>query len=57
MTDHDDCTSCGACVDACPFDARVLDAGDRLRVLPGRCYGCGVCVPRCPGHAISLVRR
>ncbi|MBN2152993.1 MAG: 4Fe-4S binding protein [Candidatus Lokiarchaeota archaeon] len=55
-TDATKCTGCGACVPACPFDARAVVEG-RVRVVPGKCFGCGVCARRCPEGAISLVRR
>ncbi len=49
------CTSCGACADACPFDA--ISMGDAGAVVsPEACLGCGVCEGVCPVGAMSLVR-
>lgn len=56
-TNPDSCNDCGACITACPFDARRLDARGTLEVLGDRCLGCGVCVRRCPAGAITLHRR
>lgn len=50
----DDCTACGACASACPFDAISMNEGAVLDF--SRCRGCGVCVSACGGGAIELVR-
>lgn len=52
--DAEQCTACGACVPACPFDALTLN-GD-LRSDWQKCMGCGVCVDQCPVEALTLVR-
>jgi ferredoxin len=49
------CTSCGRCVDACPFEAVVSQDTMIVNDLE-RCMGCGVCVEACPPNARSLVR-
>ncbi len=49
------CTSCGKCVDACPFDA-VTSEGRTIVNDTETCMGCGVCVGSCPQNARSLVR-
>ena len=46
------CTSCGACVESCPFGAISLD-GVALIDAAG-CKGCGGCVPVCAEDAIDL---
>ncbi len=43
---------CGACVDACPTGAWVID-DERLGIDPGRCDGCDLCVPVCPSGALA----
>ncbi len=53
----DACTGCGTCVEACPFGAITLAAGDGTGVAvidPAGCKGCGGCVPVCPTGAIDL---
>jgi ferredoxin len=48
----DDCTNCGACVDACAVDA--ISEGDTKHVIdPDVCAECGACVDVCPSDAIS----
>ena len=49
------CTSCGQCVEACPFDA-VVPRDMRIVNDLEKCMGCGVCIGSCPAHARSLVR-
>ncbi|MEE4194787.1 MAG: 4Fe-4S binding protein [Anaerolineae bacterium] len=53
--DEAECIACGACVEACPFEALTLE--DTAVVNTVRCTGCGVCIPTCPTGALSLVRR
>ncbi len=53
--DQELCNMCGACVDACPFDALAAD-DTRLERNWELCMGCGVCEEQCPTQAISLVR-
>jgi ferredoxin len=48
------CDGCGACADACPFQAITVDG--HAAVVWEKCMGCGVCVSRCPNQAISLIR-
>ncbi len=50
---EEDCISCCACEDICPFDAvHVLDGC--AQVDEARCMGCGVCVSHCPQQAMEL---
>ncbi|HEY9075307.1 MAG TPA: 4Fe-4S binding protein [Anaerolineaceae bacterium] len=49
------CLGCGACVEACSFDALTLDYVVEVNEI--RCVGCGVCVPVCPQQALALIRR
>jgi ferredoxin len=48
------CTSCGACVEACPF--RALSMDDVASVNRERCMGCGVCTSQCQADGVALVR-
>lgn len=51
--DQAKCTGCGACVAACPKDARTIT--ERLsHVDESRCDGCGTCVESCPNGAIAI---
>ena len=52
-TDEDECTGCGACVDACPVNALSME-GDYPLVDEEWCIGCGVCVPPCPAGAAKV---
>lgn len=38
---EDSCKKCGACIEACPFDAREFEGG---KVKIEDCFGCGLCV-------------
>jgi electron transfer flavoprotein alpha subunit len=52
MVDGDRCAGCGACVDACPNDAVLVNG---IAVIdPDVCTGCGACIPVCPTEALSL---
>ena len=44
--DHAKCTSCGACLRACPMDVKTI--GDH------ECIQCGQCIPVCSERAISI---
>jgi ferredoxin len=48
------CIACGACQDACAFDAIRIE--DHAQVDWQKCMGCGVCEGQCPQQAITLVR-
>jgi ferredoxin len=48
------CTSCGVCVEACPFGALSINGG--LRISWEKCLGCGVCAGQCAPGALTLVR-
>lgn len=48
------CTSCGACVKSCPFNAITMEK--KAVVNHDKCMGCGVCTSQCAAGCISLVR-
>ena len=52
-----DCTACGECLTACPYDAismTTVDGRDVATISDATCKGCGGCVPVCPEDAIDL---
>ncbi len=56
--DKNNCTWCGACADACPFDAigKTGKATKEIAVINNAvCKGCGMCLPVCEANAIDLV--
>ena len=53
----EDCNECGACVDACHFDAISVDEDtESCSVDKDKCMGCGICEDVCLPGAISLRR-
>jgi heterodisulfide reductase subunit A len=49
------CAGCGACVDACPYQARIMETEEKVAVvLEPLCQGCGTCVSVCPSGAAKL---
>jgi nitroreductase/NAD-dependent dihydropyrimidine dehydrogenase PreA subunit len=54
--DVDNCTSCGLCVDNCPFSCWEMEEGGYPQ-LKGEyeCFSCYNCMVACPTDAISIV--
>lgn len=52
--DDTKCTTCGACLKRCPFEAFSLVEGV-IHFDVQRCRGCSVCVSGCKSSAISMV--
>nr|MBN2277394.1 ATP-binding protein [candidate division Zixibacteria bacterium] len=50
------CNFCGACGDACQFNALAVLA-DRVMVFPSLCHSCGACYHICPEKAIEEIPR
>jgi heterodisulfide reductase subunit A len=49
------CVGCEACIVACPYEARILDADNKVaKVVDVLCKGCGICAVVCPSNAASL---
>ncbi|MFW5845977.1 MAG: glycyl-radical enzyme activating protein, partial [Planctomycetota bacterium] len=49
------CLACGACVAACPQQARHIDPEGRHSLDRSACCVCGDCVDRCPAQVTKLV--
>ncbi|MBN1859804.1 ATP-binding protein [Candidatus Bipolaricaulota bacterium] len=52
--DEQKCTACGACAEACQFNALSVVAG-KVLVFDQLCHGCGRCTLVCPERAIAEV--
>jgi heterodisulfide reductase subunit A len=49
------CAACGACVVACPYDARAIHpVWDVATVNAALCQSCGACVVACPNKASQV---
>ncbi|HKK41711.1 MAG TPA: 4Fe-4S dicluster domain-containing protein, partial [Bacteroidales bacterium] len=58
QVDKNACTWCGACTEACPFDAIIMtkdESKDTASINNSVCKGCGMCLPVCPENAIDLI--
>lgn len=52
LIDTEACTGCGACAEACPFNAMKLRQGKAS--VCDLCLGAPACIERCPTGALSL---
>lgn len=52
--DEDTCSSCGNCVEACPFGALSIEKNGVPAVDLEACMGCAVCNAVCPSDAVRL---
>lgn len=49
------CSSCGTCVNICPYSAPRFNEKGKAEVNPALCKGCGLCVASCRSGAIRLM--
>jgi heterodisulfide reductase subunit A len=55
LVDPSCCSSCGVCVEICPYSAPQFDAkSGKATVQPALCKGCGLCVASCRSGAVHL---
>ena len=55
IVDVAECTACGSCMDACPYDAIFVDEDRGFAIKCDLCGGQPECVEMCPTAAIVLV--
>jgi heterodisulfide reductase subunit A-like polyferredoxin len=48
------CSSCGTCVNICPYSAPGFNDKGKAEINPALCKGCGLCVASCRSGAIRL---
>jgi RnfABCDGE-type electron transport complex B subunit len=48
------CLGHGSCVEACPFDALIINKNGVAQVIEEKCIGCGACVSACPRKLIEI---
>jgi Pyruvate/2-oxoacid:ferredoxin oxidoreductase delta subunit len=56
-SDHDICSGCENCAEACPINAIVMSDDDNPNIDTSICIGCGVCALDCETDAMKLVKR
>ena len=55
LVDPNCCSSCGVCVEICPYSAPKFDEKTaKAEIQPALCKGCGLCVASCRSGAIHL---
>jgi len=55
IIDHDECSACGICVDACP-EGMIELVGDVAEIVnDDDCTTCAACMEECPMGAIMRI--
>jgi heterodisulfide reductase subunit A-like polyferredoxin len=49
------CSSCGTCVNVCPYSAPRFNEKGKAEINPALCKGCGLCTASCRSGAIRLM--
>jgi len=49
------CSSCGTCVNVCPYSAPRFNERGKAEINPALCKGCGLCTASCRSGAIRLM--
>jgi len=57
QSDHDTCSGCENCAEACPINAIEMNDDDNPVIDKSICIGCGVCALDCETDAMKLVPR
>lgn len=52
--DKEKCSSCGVCVDACPWSIPIIDLGEKVAKICDRCGGEPLCVQFCTPGALRI---
>ena len=53
--DQDTCISCGACLEACPYDALEFNSDMKARLIWDKCRDDFSCIASCPVQCIYRV--
>ena len=53
VVDKDECTACGMCVDACPYNGCWLDPSESYSIKCDLCGGTPRCIDICPRKVIT----
>ncbi len=53
---HDNCISCGRCIEACPVEALSFDSDKKVLLNPNACIGCCCCHEICPVSAVEMTQ-
>ncbi len=53
---EEQCTGCGVCVGACPFDAIKINDEGIAEIDEEKCTLCGACIDACPFDALEMKR-
>lgn len=55
VINNEECTACGACVDACPNECLEIEESSVALVNEDNCIGCENCIEECPMGVITSI--